>query len=171
MARRQDQPDLERKGSGDSQFAEATPDGHDVFFSTVHRLSPSDIDNNTDIYDARIDGGFSASTASTQCSGEECRPRRDPASGAEIGSELASGTKGGQKPASPQVKARKYEPRSGTIKLVVQAKGPGMIEVTGSGVKPLKQKTRAGTGGYTLRVKLTSQEQKKLSKVKKRILS
>jgi hypothetical protein len=40
-----------------SNFMGATADGSDVFFSTDQSLLPSDVDNNVDIYDARLNGG------------------------------------------------------------------------------------------------------------------
>jgi hypothetical protein len=40
-----------------SNFMGATANGSDVFFSTDQALLPSDVDNNVDIYDARLNGG------------------------------------------------------------------------------------------------------------------
>jgi len=40
-----------------SNFMGASPDGSNVFFSTDQSLLPSDIDNNINIYDARVAGG------------------------------------------------------------------------------------------------------------------
>jgi hypothetical protein len=59
----------------DSTFAEATPDGSNVFFTTSAQLVPQDIDQNRDLYDARVDG-FSAGAENLpqECTEEECRP-------------------------------------------------------------------------------------------------
>jgi hypothetical protein len=46
--------------------------GSDVFFSTGDSLLAQDTDDNVDIYDARVDGGF-PSSAMSSCSGEECQ--------------------------------------------------------------------------------------------------
>lgn len=45
------------QGDADSYFLEATPDGHDVFFTTREHLVSRDSDQSADLYDARI-GGF-----------------------------------------------------------------------------------------------------------------
>ncbi|MBS1675990.1 MAG: fibronectin type III domain-containing protein [Actinobacteria bacterium] len=48
--------------------------GRDVFFSTSGRLTPTDLDNIEDTYDARIDGGFSATPMAQSCtSGDSCQ--------------------------------------------------------------------------------------------------
>jgi hypothetical protein len=62
--------------SGDvSGFAGASADGRDAFIFTRQRLVPADTDNNRDIYDARIGGGFPAASpgAAGGCQGEECQ--------------------------------------------------------------------------------------------------
>jgi hypothetical protein len=46
--------------------------GGDVFFSTGDSLVPQDTDDNVDIYDARVDGGF-PSPVTSSCAGEECQ--------------------------------------------------------------------------------------------------
>jgi len=54
------QPHLISGGQSDSpsSFIDASPSGDDVFFLTRQRLAGSDIDDNVDVYDARVDGGF-----------------------------------------------------------------------------------------------------------------
>ena len=47
--------------------------GRDIFFQTKQPLVPSDGDNVTDVYDARIEGGFPL-PPDTSCSGEACQP-------------------------------------------------------------------------------------------------
>jgi hypothetical protein len=52
----------------------STRSGRDVFFYTRERLVGWDVDNNEDIYDARIDGGFPEPPAQQpSCEGEGCR--------------------------------------------------------------------------------------------------
>ncbi len=49
-----------------------TPSGRDIYFTTTAQLTPNDIDTVSDIYDARVDGGFDQSAPST-CSGDACQ--------------------------------------------------------------------------------------------------
>lgn len=60
----------------ESTFVEASPDGHDVFFTTAQRLVGIDADFNADLYDARIGGGIAAQNALPphQCEGDACQP-------------------------------------------------------------------------------------------------
>jgi hypothetical protein len=62
------------KDPADSYFMDASPDGRDVFFTTRERLVGWDIDQNYDLYDARVDGGFPEPVAPpVPCAGETCR--------------------------------------------------------------------------------------------------
>jgi hypothetical protein len=56
-------------GPSPSNFMGATANGSDVFFSTDQSLLPSDIDNNINIYDARINGGVPNTPPATGCPG------------------------------------------------------------------------------------------------------
>lgn len=56
-------------------FIDASRSGDDVFFVTPQRLVGQDIDENYDLYDARVGGGFAPpSPPPAPCSGENCRP-------------------------------------------------------------------------------------------------
>ena len=46
--------------------------GQDVYFRTADQLVPQDTDTQLDVYDARIEGGFPASSAEPSCSGDPC---------------------------------------------------------------------------------------------------
>jgi len=62
------------QSSDDSHFLDATPSGHDVFFTTSQALVGWDTDNNYDLYDARVGGGFPGPVAATpECTGEACQ--------------------------------------------------------------------------------------------------
>jgi hypothetical protein len=65
-------------GAGKSQFLDASASGEDVFFTTYDQLVPQDGDEAADLYDARVDGGFSE-PAVPVCSGEACKPAVTPA--------------------------------------------------------------------------------------------
>jgi hypothetical protein len=59
----------------DSYFVEASPDGHDVFFTTSQSLVRIDTDNLRDLYDARVDGGIAAQNAlpPAECQADACQ--------------------------------------------------------------------------------------------------
>jgi hypothetical protein len=56
-----------------SALVDVSPDGRDVFFTSRARLTATDRDNGSDIYDARIGGGFPVPTEPLPCAGEACR--------------------------------------------------------------------------------------------------
>ncbi len=56
-----------------------TPSGRDLFFLTAAQVLGADRDANTDIYDARLGGGFAPAQAPPPCSGDECRGQRSQA--------------------------------------------------------------------------------------------
>lgn len=61
-------------GNSDSYFAEASAGGDDVFLVTFDRLVGDDLDRQSDMYDARIDGGFSEPAAPPAvCEGDGCQ--------------------------------------------------------------------------------------------------
>jgi hypothetical protein len=57
---------------GNAFFLGTSADGKNVFFSTHAQLALSDTDQATDIYDARVDGGFSG-LAPPACTGTGCQ--------------------------------------------------------------------------------------------------
>jgi hypothetical protein len=62
----------------DSEFFDATPSGADVFFATQSNLLPQDR-GLTDVYDARVGGGFPAPAAKpASCEGEACQGAAEP---------------------------------------------------------------------------------------------
>lgn len=75
--------------NSDSSFVDASASGEDVFFLTRAQLVKQDGDQLRDLYDARVDGGFSPSAPNPPCEGEGCLP--SPSSSSEVGS-LASTT-------------------------------------------------------------------------------
>jgi hypothetical protein len=52
---------------GPAVFLGASRDGRNVFFATAARLAPQDTDEFTDIYDARVDGGFAPPLPTPEC--------------------------------------------------------------------------------------------------------
>jgi phosphodiesterase/alkaline phosphatase D-like protein len=59
--------------SAPSSFVDASPSGDDTFVLTRDPLVPQDSDTLTDLYDARVNGGFPNPPAATPCSGDGCR--------------------------------------------------------------------------------------------------
>lgn len=61
-------------GSTDAWYGSATSSGSDVFFNSYDRLVPEDTDEQMDVYDARIDGGFPVPPGPPAgCVGTGCR--------------------------------------------------------------------------------------------------
>jgi hypothetical protein len=87
----------------DSFFLEATDDGSDVFFATTQRLLGWDKDGSYDLYDARIDGGFSEPVpVPAPCEGESCRAGAAPAPGPAPNGSAAVQGRGNVSPRCPK---------------------------------------------------------------------
>ncbi|MGH2853812.1 MAG: hypothetical protein ACRDLF_06435 [Solirubrobacteraceae bacterium] len=89
--------------------------GADVFFTTGDRLVGQDTDDNLDIYDARLDGGFPAPAVLPSCLGEACQGAL---SGAPTllspGSEFQAGANpplAGEPAGKPMRKAKRPKPK------------------------------------------------------------
>ncbi len=82
--------------------------GQDIFFGTSGALTPADDDSNGDVYDARVDGGFSFAHAAA-CSGETCRlsATPSPAKKAPSSEQPSSGNPPQPKPC-PKGKVKKH---------------------------------------------------------------
>jgi sugar lactone lactonase YvrE len=57
-----------------SYLLDASPDGHDVFLSTRQALVGWDTNENYDVYDVRVGGGFPEPVTQVPCGGEACKP-------------------------------------------------------------------------------------------------
>jgi hypothetical protein len=57
-------------------YADRSADGRDIYFTTAEKLVGRDSDGSTDVYDARLGGGFPGQnpTGAIACSGEACAP-------------------------------------------------------------------------------------------------
>ena len=62
----------------DSYFLDSSPDGSNVFFGTHAKLVPQDTDEQGDLYDARIDGGFPPPSPHPPCEGDACQTPPSP---------------------------------------------------------------------------------------------
>jgi len=65
-------------GEEESGFVDASATGDDAFFFTSARLSPIDVDQELDIYDARVGGRPDKAPVVTECAGEACQPFTGP---------------------------------------------------------------------------------------------
>jgi hypothetical protein len=107
--------------SADNYLFAATPDGHDVFFSTGDQLLGADTDPTASIYDARIGGGF-PEPAVDPCEGEGCKAQPEsPPPLAGPGS-TATGESGNVKPGKHCKKGQKKVRRGGRVKCVARHK-------------------------------------------------
>lgn len=88
-------------------FLGASASGRDAFFSTTDRLLPQDTDTQIDVYDARVEGGFSPPPPAQSCSGEACQglPLAQPAAAAPASSSFAG--PGNPKPAPKKHKGHR----------------------------------------------------------------
>ena len=61
-------------GGYESSFLDASASGNDVFIATTDQLLPQDTDFRTDVYDARVGGGYPISTSPPTCdSADACK--------------------------------------------------------------------------------------------------
>ena len=126
-----------------SVFLDASEDGQDVYFTTSEALVLQDSDEITDVYDARVDGGFPASSefvAPPACKGgEECQPPpSEPPAKPSLASTAFTGA-GNLTPPPPPATTTTV-----TKKVVVKcAKGKKLSH--GKCVKPKKKKKKAKT--------------------------
>jgi hypothetical protein len=91
------------KSTSDSYFVDASANGHDVFFATKEQLAGWDVDTSTDIYDARINGGFpDPALPPPVCGGSACQ---GPLTGAPPSVSPGSAASGGSGNLSEQLRA------------------------------------------------------------------
>jgi hypothetical protein len=104
-----------------SRFVDASSDGRDVFFTTRERLASSDIDDQVDLYDARIGGGFAAPPVPVPCLADGCQgPFSIPPALAQPATGALRGSGNAQPPKAKAKKAKKC--RKGFVKKRVRGK-------------------------------------------------
>jgi hypothetical protein len=92
-----------------SIFAGASSNGDDVFFMTTDHLAPQDIETSTQIYDARVDGGFPYRPFTTGCNSGQCQGPQTPAPAFGVPASatfVGLGNPGGPEPNPPPVKPK-----------------------------------------------------------------
>ena len=107
--------------------------GTDIFFTTTSQVTAADSDTNSDVYTARVDGGFDLREPAPPCEGEGCK--RPPS--APPVSELGAGGLGGQgdvQELAPSFTLRAISAAqrrglalSGRVTVTVTASKPGVV--------------------------------------------
>ncbi len=87
----------------DAGFLDASTTGNDVFFLTVAKLSVTDVDQEYDVYDARVDGVPAKLETNAVCQGEACQPA------ATAPNDPTPGTAAFQGPGNPKQKAKAHK--------------------------------------------------------------
>jgi 5-hydroxyisourate hydrolase-like protein (transthyretin family) len=129
-----------------------------VFFTTEARLVGQDTDELSDLYDARVDGGFPAPKV-TGCVGEGCQGAPPtPLASVSPGSLSPSGagnlTPPPAPPAKPTVEILKIKVTATTLLVTVRTSAQGRVQISGKGLTTtIKQGLKAGT--HQIKVKLT----------------
>jgi hypothetical protein len=143
--------------------ASMSSSGSDIFFFTVTPLVGQDTDSLGDLYDARVGGGFPASTPEPSCSGEACQGGASslPAFAAPGSQSFAGGgnlTPGSTSfpppPTAGKVSIAKHSYRKDILTLSVSAPAEGRISASGSGVATVKRSV-SKAGRYALKLTVT----------------
>jgi hypothetical protein len=127
------------KGRYDSTFWASTPSGNDVFFSTRDSLVGWDVDGGaSDIYDARVNGGFPEPVTPVPCEGDGCQPQQTVAPASGTPATVRPGAKSTSETRAPRVfvrpittTGRKNVLKTGTLTLVVNVEGAGTVTASG----------------------------------------
>ena len=139
-------------------FDDATPDGSDVFFTTRGELTPEDGDEQSNVFDARVGGGFPYVTPAGNCGSEAaCRaPESIPPAlpvPSSAGTPPPEGSVAGESVSRVSVLSVRHE---GQLVLVrVRVSGKGRVALTGAGLAGLSR-TLSHAGVYTLRARLSA---------------
>ncbi|HEV7495827.1 hypothetical protein [Baekduia sp.] len=136
-------------------FADASADGHDVFFTTRARLTPDDTDALGDLYDARVGGGLPQPAAPHPCSDDTCQGSMSLPPPAPVVASIAFSGRGNgpavQRPAAASVKIGKVAAVRGTkASLRITVNVTGRLAWSGRGlVSGSRKLTRATTSRLT----------------------
>ncbi|HEU5106763.1 MAG TPA: hypothetical protein VFU11_13110 [Solirubrobacterales bacterium] len=136
----------------DAVFVGASADGTDVYFQTDQGLVAQDTDGNSDVYDARVGGGFAEPLAPADCTGEGCRGAAGRApQGSSLGSAANGADEAGQISGVKALTAaqRKTLARGGKVRLKLKILKAGTVKVTGkaSGKRVISSSVKADTPG------------------------
>jgi hypothetical protein len=140
-----------------------SPDGHDAYFLTAAKLVAQDTDEEDDIYDARIDGGFPE--AGPPCSGEGCQgaPSAAPAMPVIVTFDSGAASQAQGSPPRASVKVLDRSVKGHAFLLTVAVPGGGVLTISGAGVSTVRRQF-AAAGTYRLKVTLTAAERRTLAR-------
>jgi hypothetical protein len=158
------------RGAYDASFQDASASGDDVFFATGARLVPTDTDSHSELYDARLGGGFPVSVggSSTPCEGDACQGAPASPPGVPVAASVffsGPGNEADQLPATgSRIKVTKPKSVTGTAAVLkIQVLGKGSLTISGSGLGTVK-KSVAKSGTVSVKVALTSRARQTLSR-------
>jgi hypothetical protein len=127
--------------------------GLDVFFTTRQQLVGQDKDTLTDLYDARVNGGFPAPPGPPACF-PGCQPAQglptfgSPASMAFGGFNVSTITNLTPEPPSVAISAAKLN--GNTLQVTVKTSEPGSVTVSGAGLRTTTKTLAAGVNRLSL---------------------
>jgi hypothetical protein len=138
--------------------------GENVFFVTRDRLAPTDVDDNVDLYDARVGGGFPQPPVRVPCSGEDCRPPAPPPPADEQPASVDSpGEDPLPEPPRASLRVGRATVRGSTIAIALRVGGAGRVVASGRAVRTAGR-TVPRAGRYTLRTQLTKRARRALAR-------
>lgn len=143
-----------------SFFDDATPSGSDVFFTTRSKLTPEDENDLTNIYDARVGGGFPYTETPAPCMSEAgCRPTTSAAPGL---AGVVTGAIGGSNTASSVVAVKattvsiaSVRDSRGAVTLSIEIAAKGRLVVASARTKRL-MRALPKAGRYAVKLNLTN---------------
>lgn len=142
-----------------SQLVDISASGDDVFISTADRLAKTDVDDQYDIYDLRVGGGFPVAPPRRPCDGDACQGRRSTPPATPAPGSTADGP-GNVRPVAPPAAPPAAAPSRLTVgrasgsatgvRLTATVSGAGRLEVRGTHLRTVSR-----GGKLTLRATLT----------------
>lgn len=148
------------RSADDSWFADASPDGEDVFVVTRERLVGWDADPVADLYDVRVGGGLAEpGNAQPDCAGDECQGAAEaappPKAPGSSGLDMPSGPTTSRRTlriARLTVGQRRALARRGRAVLRITTGQAGRIVVRSPRLRRVVRSTRGGSVRVTLRL-------------------
>lgn len=148
----------------DATYVGMSADGIDVYFHTYGRLVSADVDNNLDVYTARVDGGLASqnvvSAPPSVCQADACQgpagsAGRAPLSGSATFAGPGNATQAHARPSKVQVsKVKAVKGSVATMRVWVSS--AGSIAASGGGLRTIKR-AASKAGSYVLKVTLSRQ--------------